>query len=150
VSKRMYADPDRTVIYQNNDAVITNPMSDIGNVFFHSDFNYLSIQNKVTTNVTFPATSANTFNSWSFIGAFNHGLSYKPLVLCHINTLGVPLNGTFVYSMDEGATGTQFQQFYSASNTTSVGIFYGRTSKPSASLPSFTLNMTFFVFERVI
>lgn len=150
MSKRMYADPNITVIYQNNDGVITNPMSDIGNVFFHSDFNYLSIQNKVTTNVTFPSTPANTFNSWSFIRVFDHGLNYKPLVLCHINTLDVPLNGTFVYSMDEGAEGAQIQQFYSASSSTSVGIFYGRTSKRSASLPSFTLNMTFFVFERVL
>lgn len=69
----------------------------------------------------------------------------------YINNTGIqaPIVGTFVYSMEEGSGGTQIQQLYAVSNDTHVGILYGRTAKPATSLPSFVLDVTFFVYEEI-
>lgn len=82
----------KCAVYDGTDEVFSDPFSDITRVKFHSDFNYISVTDTVTGQVTLPAVSAWTgfptapssgqrYNTYQL---FAHGLSEQPFVVGRI------------------------------------------------------------------
>ena len=87
---------DGRVAIHNPGANLDNPISDLGNIFFHSGLDYLTIVQTHNFTANFPAVGGNTFNTLMPVGY--HGLGYVPMVFGRRLDTGKPIVGTCPYA----------------------------------------------------
>lgn len=77
------------VSISNPGADVSNPLSDLGNIFFHSDLEYIPVHKVINTSVSLPTRSGlgAYYTTWNH-GL--HGLPYSPIAF------GIASNGLFV------------------------------------------------------
>ena len=102
MSKKMYADESKVVIYEGADDVVDNPMGRLGDVYFHSDLSYMEVVQSPSYNITIPAV--NQQPQQETINIHSHNLGYIPLVTAYIVDLQIFMTGTVVLEMEEGDT----------------------------------------------
>jgi hypothetical protein len=85
----------RVAIYTgSSDAPFDTPLSNLSSVKFHSDLSYPTIINTVTSSITLPARSANTFTSTTHT-LFAHGRPGIPMLLAELTSpFASSLSGT--------------------------------------------------------
>ena len=99
---------DKYAVYNGtSDAPLYNPLANLSSLLWHSDLQYIGVQNMVAGTVNLdPLTSG--WVGTSFSGGVTypytytlatHGLSYSPYFLGYIDVAGekLPLNGSFLY-----------------------------------------------------
>lgn len=101
-----------------SDAPLTNPLSNLGNLLWHSDLPYIGVAQTITGTVNLnPFTAGwSAFPYTKTIAA--HGQSYRPIILGHITVSGVniPIQGSFLANVASADGAYQFNFSSDATN----------------------------------
>jgi len=145
MAKKLYADGNTgDVAICEADANLSDPLGDLDNIYFHSDFNYLHIKKTGTIELSFPS-----IGKWGgeeeIIQAHLHDLGYVPVMFAiFVSPSGLeslPLAGEFIVQT-AGDTGRRSLMVGADSQYIYIRKF---DISAEASIPSFDCIIKYFL-----
>lgn len=122
-------------------ADLDNPLNNLGNIYFHSDLDYLSINSIISGTLNLPTRTYSNSDASSAYGStiyniYSHGLGYSPLVFATRADSLQPIAGDTL--IQEGGTCNLRSLLVGADNTNIYirELYLNKdTTFPSLSLP---------------
>lgn len=155
MAKKLYADGNTgDVTICEPDADISNPLSNLNKIYFHSDLNYLRINNIINVNIDFPHRGADGSDHSSAHGSdiyniYTHNLEYVPIIMAFFESpteiSGQPYIGEF--PLQTGGSCSLRTVILGADEN----YIYSREMylNKDVSFSSITVNVTIFILEKV-
>jgi hypothetical protein len=132
-------------------ADILNPASNLSNILFHSDLDYLSINTVVNGSLSLPRRTANSSDSSSAYGSttytlYAHGLGFTPIVIGRNRNSKQPIVGD---TMFQSAGTCNLRSFILGADSSYIYLREIYLNKDT-SFGAFTLTYSLYLFNKSV